>query len=570
MELNESLQFDTATKTLDKLTSLSFTEPVSFRFSRCQAQPVESWRDLYGGVLKHLCQQHLDIVKTVLPAEEIGDLKLSKKMKNPFWVRRGIYAETGLNPDTIVRRIRLVVDACALKPTDLKITYYVDEARKQAYEERVEREKSESKILQLRWDYTGTYKGARAVSFRYKNHRTRQVKSWTDLYVQFISFLADDYPKIIKDGVSFGDKRVDVCRAGKKKKAMGNPARIGHNLFVEAWGTGSMLIDRMYNALLLCKVDPSCLVINFTFKDADNTFAYLGKNSKLGKGVESEVIANLDGKLIRRLRFLLGKQFEDGYRLESAIDRSRLSGFYAEQYQEELTVTDEELKIALLTIASPIGGRILPHKQTAVNSLMSTIMGTIAETFTGGATCIYTSELFKRYHADLAAYGVHDEKSLEELVLRNSGNNYRIKYNHICYGRKKADVESEIITFLRDSVEPVSLDTLDGYFWYIPSAVLERELYNAESVVSPAVKMYYCALNLPISTSEKSQIRESMKSFFTVRQEMTEVELLDAVLQVCPHLLAEVSFLSWRGLRDSLAYVFRDVIIFQDSLILSR
>ena len=555
---------------LEKLPSFSFTEPISFRFSRCQPQTIESWKDLYGGVLKHLAQKCFERIQTAIPTGEIGDLKASKKMKAPYWIRRGVYVETGLNTETIIKRIKDVLAASGLKSSDLKIIYYIDEERKQAYEERIEREKSGQKILQLRWDYTGSYKGARPISFRFKNHRTKPVKSWSDLYIQFISFLADDYPRIIKDGVSFGDTRIDVCKAGKKKNAMQHPVRIGHNLFVETFGTSSMLIDRMYSALSLCKVDPSALIINFIFKDVDKSFEYLGKTSRVGTGIESEAIEKIDGRLVRRLRFLLNKNYENGYRLESAIDRNRLYTFYEEQYKEPLNASEEELKIALLTIANPIGGRIMPKKQATISKLMKSIMVTLADTFASGATCIYTSELMKLFNEELMANGIHDEKSLEELILNNSGNVYRIQYNRICYGRQKADVESEIIGFLRDCGVPQTIEEIAGNIWYISQPVLERELANSEVIVSPTGKTYYYALNLPIKSAERNLIKETLRSFLTIRQTMTEIEFLDAVLQICPNLLTEASFLSWKGMEDSLLYLFRDVVVIRNNQIIAR
>lgn len=568
--MGETGQHKNLKMNLEKLPSLSFTEPISFRFSRCQLQETDSWRDLYGGVLKHLCQKNSAVVQERLPENEIGDLKASRKMRNPCWIRRGVYAETGLGTDVILRRIKDIIPACGLKLSDLIISYYIDEERKQAYEERVERERSQLKILQLRWDYTGSYKGARPVSFRYKKHRTKQVKSWVDLYAQFISFLADEYPKVIKDGTSFGDTRVDIAKAGKIKKAMQHPARIGHSLFVETFGTGSMLIDRMYSALLMCKVEPTDLVINFTFRDPNLTFEYLGKAGRAGAGLGSKAIATLDGQLIRRLRFLLGKHFEDGYRLNSAIDKKRLEAYYEEQYKEPLSVNEEELQTAMLTIANPISGRISPQKQAAVNSLMKMLMATIRDTFSAGATCIYTSELMKLYQDDLAGVGIHDEKSLEELIMNNSGNVYRVKYNRICYGRRKANVGKEVADYLYQCGCPQTIENIMGQFWYVPAAVLERELANTEGIVSPAPRAYFSALNLPIQNAEKNLIRESLQSFLSFRTAMTELELLDVVLQICPHLLAEVGFLSWKGLRDSFGFLFRDVITIQDTQITAK
>ena len=553
---------------LNKLPSMSFSEPLSFRFSRYKLQEVDSWRDLYGGVVKHLCQKNADKVQETLPESEIGDLKASKKMKAPFWVRRGLYAETGLGTDVLLRRIKELLTACGISFSDLKIDYYIDEERKRAYEERVERERSEPKVLQLRWDYIGTYKGSRPISFRYGNHRTKAVKSWSDLYVQFVSFLADDFPRIIKDGTSFGDTRVDVSKAGKKASSMQHPVRIGHNLVLETFGTSSQLIDRMYSALNLCKVNPSSLVINFTFRDQDMAFDYSGKSSRVK--LDSELLASLDTRLIRRVRFLLNKHFENGYRLESAIDRNRLCSYYESQYKEPLSVGDDELSAILLSIAKPISGKIMLKTQASLESVMKSVVQKVSDTFDAGATCIYTSELMKLYQRELAESGVHDEKGFETLLLEYSGNTYRAHYNRICFGRRKPDVGKEVITQLKDAGVPQTLDSLLSILWYIPSAVLEREIAGTEEIVTVATKTYFYAPLLPINSSSRSQIRDSIRSFFAIKSSMTEIELLDIVLQICPHLLNEISFLTWRGLKESLGYLFRDAIDIQDYQIVAR
>ncbi len=553
---------------LEKLPELAFTEPLSYRFSRYKLQEVDSWRDLYGGAVKHLCQKYLNIVQTTLPGTEIGNLKSSKKMKAPFWVRRGIYVETGLGTEIIIRRIKDLLLACEIAFSDLKIVYYIDEERKKAYEDRLERERSGPKILQLKWDYTGSYKGSKPISFRYGNHRTKSVRSWNDLYVQFVTFLADEYPKFIKDGASFGDTRLDIAKAGKKAKSMQHPSRIGHNLVVESFGTSSQLIDRMYGALSLCKIDPSQLIINFTFRDQDAAFNYIGKSSRIK--MDSEAIASLDSRLIRRVKFLLNKYFENGYRVDSSIDRNRLYTFYENQYHEPLTVGEEELSTILLTIAKPISGKIMLKTQASLNDLMKGIIQKVSESFNAGASCIYTSELMRIYHDELTELGIHDTSSFEDLLLEFSGNIYRAHYNRICYGRRKPDVNGEVLQYLRNSGIPQTLDSITDVLWYLPASVIEREMMTSPEVVMTAAKSYYYAPALPIGNTNKNQICEAVRSFLQIKSVMTEIELLDIVLQFCPHLLNEVSFLTWRGLRDSLGYLLRDIIVFQDYQITAK
>jgi hypothetical protein len=63
------------------------------------------------------------------------------------------------------------------------------------------------------------------------------------------------------------------------------------------------------------------------------------------------------------------------------------------------------------------------------------------------------------------------------------------------------------------------------------------------------------------------RIRENLKALLAIQDSLTEIELLNTVLQECPNLLSEVSFLSWRGLRNSLLYLFGDVIALDGSMI---
>ena len=78
---------------------------------------------------------------------------------------------------------------------------------------------------------------------------------------------------------------------------------------------------------------------------------------------------------------------------------------------------------------------------------------------------------------------------------------------------------------------------------------------------------YYYAPNLPVGRFDKARIRENLKTVLAIQDSLTEIELLNTVLQECPNLLSEVAFLSWRGLRNSLLYLFGDVIALDGNMI---
>lgn len=114
----------------EKNQSMAFTSPLAYRFYRKQEKQVENWRDLYAAVLSDLARSFAEKFSltdsvSILPQDEIGDLKQSKKMKKPVSIRRGVYVETDLNTETLLRRIRSVLDECNLPYTHLSITWFM-------------------------------------------------------------------------------------------------------------------------------------------------------------------------------------------------------------------------------------------------------------------------------------------------------------------------------------------------------------------------------------------------------------------------------------------------------------
>lgn len=559
---------------LDKPESLSFTVPLSFRFYRHSKTEVVTWRELYDGVVKHLCQKYPAILlpenTTTSPLTgDIGDLKASKAMKAPCLVKRGIYLETGISADSMIRKIRNIMQSCEMDLAHLQIEYYLDTKRKDAFTAQREKAAAEPKYLKLQWNYNVSYTGATPVSFRYKKKRTQVVQTWAGLYARVITLLAQDYPRIIKDGVSFGGgKRIDVSRANRRNISMMHPVDIGNNLVLETFGSSTQLIDRMYSALTLCRVNPEELLIYFTFGNVEQDMEYAGK--KPSSDTPSTGKVNIEKALANRLRFVLGKYFDNGYRIESSIERSRLYAFYQRQYREELVISEDEIDTVLLTLAKPIDGKILIKNQAAIETLMKDVVATVDEAFKDGATCIYTSELRQLYLDELSRNGIHDLAPFEELVMDSLGNEFRAQYNRICFGRRKADVGSDIRNYMKGHPEVLSLEDFRSRFWYYPEAIIEKTLKGSEDIVLVSPDCYFYAPNLPLRNSDRTLIESSLRTILMVRHEVTELEMLEAVLQTCPQLLSEVAELSWNGLKGSLAYLFRDALEFQDYRIIAK
>lgn len=141
---------------------------------------------------------------------------------------------------------------------------------------------------------------------------------------------------------------------------------------------------------------------------------------------------------------------------------------------------------------------------------------------------------------------------------------YTVKRNYLCFGRRKPNADGEIISVLQKSSTPITAADVAANFWYIPKEKVNQVLISTDSIVNVQQERYYYAPNLPVGMSDKTRIRENLKA---IQDFLTEIELLNIVLQECPNLLSEVSFLSWRGLRNSPLYLFGDVIALDGNMI---
>lgn len=374
-----------------------------------------------------------------------------------------------------------------------------------------------------------------------------------------------EYPKKIKHGVSVGGRRsFDICDAAKKY-SMRRPQNIGNGLVLETFGTPTILIDWMYRFLTLRKVNPSQIVIKFSFGDNQRENEYLEQLPGQATLISSN--AAIDGKVARRCKSILRKQFETGFRLKSSIDMNRMREAYQKIYKAELPADEEVINI-LHSINKPIDGRIYADRSEEQDDLIEVILQDVEDAFSSGATCIYLQSILDRYQMQIHEYlKIYTIDALAELIISTATKAYTVKRNYLCFGRKKPDADGEIISVLKKSSTPITADDVISQFWYIPKEKVIQVLISTDSIVNVQKEYYYYAPNLPVGRSDKVRIRENLKALLVIQDTLTEIELLNIVLQECPNLLSEVSFLSWRGLRNSLLYLFNDVIALDANMI---
>ncbi len=547
----------------EEIKTMSFTVPVSFRFFRKQEKAVDSWKELYLLVMKDLARIHSECFcfgndECVYLETEIGDLQKAKGFRKPVAVRRGTYIETELGTETILRRIRDVLVACQIPFSHLTILYRIDEERRKAQEERRLLAEQKPKVYTLDWNTLVSYNGAMPISYRYKNKRTRKLDSWAAIYRELLSDLREEFPRKIKSGLAARGRRSPDIILATKKNSFRRPQNIGDGLILETFGTVDALVDRMYYFLDFCDVEPEQAIIKFGFDDKQKEADFL--EELYGKETLPSA-EGVDTKILRRCKKLLKKYFPKGYRAESWIDMNKLRSRYQDDYKEELEINDEQLTKILLCIAAPLDGRIYAQTSNEQRIVLDEMLQLISSTFESGATCIYVQTVYERYKDALAEhFNIFSAEALTEMITAQLDKTYSLKRNYLCYGRRVAEPEKEIISEIKQHPHPLHISELTTAYWYIPGDKIEQILAVTDEIVNVGSGEYYDALNLPITKKSLSTVKQNLKEMLAVRDKITELEILNVVLQECPSLLEDIHFLTWSGFWKSLRYLLSDVI----------
>ncbi len=553
----------------NKIVSMSFTYPLSYRFYKHKEHPVSSWPELYFNILHDLSNNYHDkfdynSVLNIIPEKEIGDIKASKSMKRPASIRRGIYIETDFKAETILRRIRKFLDVFEIPYDSLQIFYSVDEQQKK---EHIARNMEKQHVYVLDWDMNSSYNGSTPISYKYKNKRSKMINSWPDIYVSLLSDLLKDYPKKIKSGVtSEGRHSPDIIKESVKNN-MSRPKEIGNNLLIETMGTTSKLIARMYYFIKLCNVDQSQIVIKFSFKDDQTEIQYL-KNMP-GYQIPSDT-RDLNHKIFKRFKLLLQESFENGYRINNKIDYERLCSLYESKYKEELPLDFEAANKTLLSFFPHWGGCVYTQFSNDQKLLLDEVLLLIHDTFDNGATCIYLQSILEKYNEFEKYFNIYTIENLGELLKSQSKNTYWVKRNYLCFGRRKPAPDKEIIDAIRIHQYPITLSELSSYFWYIPYEKIRRIVLSTDSIITVRKEQYFYAPNLSLTTIETDKIVRRIKEYFTLQLQMTEVEFLCIVLEECPLIFENSSFLTLTSFWKSLIYQFKDIIMIEDNYIKAK
>lgn len=300
-------------------------------------------------------------------------------------------------------------------------------------------------------------------------------------------------------------------------------------------------------------------------KDSFLDFYALRKYIAFRKNDTSETV---NDALFNRYSTLLEENFENGFRINSVIDRNRFKQYYFDLYGKEIQQNEEEM-LAIIEQAGELqDGRVFARSGGRRSDLLDDIQADIAKTFKQGASCIYISSVFEKYQNDLASQlQIYSEDVLCEQLLSTCYGSYQMEKQYFFIRGRNPDAASDVQKIMKQSQLPLNYGQIHGILWYIPVDQIKHCLVITDGVVNVAKETYFYAFNLPVSTDELEQIAGLIQDQLSQKSFITDDELREMIKGNCPSVAINTeSFTTW-GLRNALAVLLRNRFSFKGAII---
>lgn len=213
----------------------------------------------------------------------------------------------------------------------------------------------------------------------------------------------------------------------------------------------------------------------------------------------------LDPEVIEKLTNVLSAHFANGYRLNSPIEMARFRSFAAEDLDEEITLTDEELKCYIAACGTTFDGKVYAVSAQAKER----IKGLAEDYFVDGAQAIFFVEFYARNANWLFEASVISEDMLIDILHKLFP---KLSFTQTYFGYTNASVfaalEGEILRVWGDDVL-LTYSQLAERLRYIPLERIKSVLGQNGDFIWSRVETFSHVSRIEITDEERQVIREA-------------------------------------------------------------
>jgi len=276
----------------------------------------------------------------------------------------------------------------------------------------------------------------------------------------------------------------------------------------------------------------------------------------------------VDEEICGKYSTVLRENFDNGYRINSMIDRNRFKQYYLELYGIDLQQDDDKLVETIQQVGQIQDDRVFVRDGGTQSDLLDDIQEAIAKAFNQGASCVFVSAVFERYQNELAAQlQIYSDDVLCQQLLDTCYGFYRLARNYFHIKGRVSNADEDVANVMKHSQLPLNYQQIHEILWYIPLDLIKHSLIVTSDIVNVAQETYFYARNLPISVTEQGQIAEIIHAQLAQKAFITDAELCSLIEKRCPSVAINTEgFTTW-GFRNALAVLLRDRFSFNGAII---
>lgn len=436
-----------------------------------------------------------------------------------------------------------------------------------------EQNASQQTILQTRaqtyavnFKATADYSYSTPEFFSYFGEKYQEVRSWTDLYVKLFTCLYEDYPHILKPGMSFSKStggRIELATEEQGIK-MFAPKRIANtNLILETNISASDIIGKVRYLLELCNVDFENVEIAYSKKKP--AIRHPQRHVENSQVTVSSVLPSV---IDERYKVILKDRFVKGYRLASGLDLKKFKRYYFEIHGNELA-EDDDIIISKIRNA----GIVHDDKLFVAETMLSTeikdrLLSYIADEFASGKKALYFEALFRLFSDQFLDYYIYDAEMLKAYLTYCNESGYIITANYIA---KESGVSAnpfdEVKNYLVGAGVPVDADSICEVLSHIPRKKVMQILGMNSEFVNNGKSHYFHVSVVSLSQEELENIAILIADFIREKEFISGNELVEAIKVKYPHIIDNNQSISALGMRDTIKYHLHNHFSFSGNVI---
>lgn len=432
----------------------------------------------------------------------------------------------------------------------------------------------------------------RPVRFSYFGQEKKCGKSWTDLFVNFVTVMLKEYPDLFKAGMSFSKigKRIELVEKSDAKMMIAPKSIPESDYALETNCSAKDIVAKIKYILDLCHVGDENIVIGYEKKEHSSETV---SNKKAPSAQQAEPVSiNEEGASAQQVKqalvnkedasaqqaepvfineeyaSVLKEHFSKGFRIGSFIEIKKFKRYYAAQFGKELADSDD-------LITQNIKRMCVLHNRKAFlpavmlsEELKEKLLRYIGDSFASGKKVIYFQALYAQFADDFLDYPIYDADMLQAYLTHLRLEGVFINRDFMSQERNVVvDPVSEIRQCLQEYARPVEYEELFAALPHIPQDKIKAILGGSWEFVNNGGGAYFHESSLMLSDEELEDIADIIDYYINDKEFVGGNELYEAVKAKYPYIIDNNAIYSVNGFRDALKYKLANRFSFKGNII---